>query len=47
MQRSHRSYKEAKPFSDFERKARIKKSSKDNKSLFANITKFLHRTSNK
>lgn len=44
MERSHRSYKEVKPFSDFERKAKIKKASKENKSLFA---KFFHRTSNK
>lgn len=44
MQRSHRSYNEVKPFADFERKAKIKRASKENKSLFA---KLFHRTTNK
>lgn len=34
MERSHRSHRTSKPFVDFERKAPVKKSRKENKSLF-------------
>lgn len=44
MKRSHRSYNNLKPFADFERKAQIKKSKKENKGFFA---KLFHRTTNK
>ena len=44
MERSHRSHDNYKPFSDFERKARIKKARLENKSFF---DKLFHRTSNK
>lgn len=35
MKRSHRSYNTYKPFGDFERKARIKKTKADNKNFLA------------
>ena len=48
MERSHRSYHNAKPFADFERKAKIKQTKKENKKNFMGIFKSLfHRTTNK
>lgn len=43
-QRSHRSWQKNVDFSDFERKAKVKKVKKEQKSLFA---KLFHRTTNK
>ena len=48
MERSHRSYKTSKPFADFERKAQVKKSRKENKTFFENLkAQLFHRTTNK
>lgn len=44
MERSHRSHNNYKPFSDFERKARIKKFRVENNNF---IAKLFHRTTNK
>lgn len=47
MERSHRSYKAYTPFSDFERKAQVKKTRKDTESLFEKFKSLFHRTTNK
>lgn len=48
MKRSHRSYNTSKPFSDFERKAQVKKSRKESKGFFEELkAQLFHRTTNK
>lgn len=44
MVRSHRNNREYKPFSDFERRAKVKKTKSDNKNF---LSKLFHRTTNK
>ena len=47
-ERSHRSYHEAKPFAQFEARAKIKQAGKVRKKTFADVIKSLfHRTTNK